>query len=143
MKKRRILVVDDDVTASCMLKLALEQTDGFDVHVENSGARALASCRTFKPELILSDVCMPDMDGGELAGLIRSDPKLASTPIMFLTSIVSKQDTGQETRLSGGYEFIPKPVDIPTLIRHIEQHLPPKPAAQDLEQSSARPLAER
>src|SRR5882672_1334457 len=89
---------------------------GFEVQLENSGTRTLTRCRTFKPELIVSDVCMPNMDGGELAALIRSDPRLAGTPVVFLTSIVSKKDTGQESRLSGGYEFVPKPVGVPTLV---------------------------
>ena len=126
MKKRRILLVDDDLAASRMLKLALERTGGFEVLVENSATRAVATCRTFKPELIVSDVCMPNMDGGEFAGLIRSDQKLAGTPIVFLTSLVSKNDTTQKSPQSSSYEFIPKPVDVPTLILHINHHLPPE-----------------
>lgn len=137
MKKRRILIVDDDVASSRMLKLSLERTGDYEVQVENSSTRAVTICRTFHPELILSDVCMPDMDGGELASRIRSDARLRDTPVLFLTSIVSRQETGLSTRTSGGYEFIAKPVDIPTLIQHIERHLPPETQSSDIEGSAA------
>jgi CheY-like chemotaxis protein len=137
MKKRRILVVDDDVAASRMLKLGLEKTGAYEVQVENSSTRAVAICRTFHPDLILSDVCMPDMDGGELAARIRSDPRLRDTPVLFLTSIVSKDEAGQSACTSGGYEFIAKPVDIRTLIQHIEKHLPSETQSPGVEGSAA------
>lgn len=143
MKKRRILVVDDDVVASRMVKVGLEKTGAYEVEVENSSTRAIAVCHTFHPELVLSDVCMPDMDGGELASRIRSDPKLRNTPVLFLTSIVSRNETGQSVCTSSGYEFIAKPVDLRTLIQHIERHLPAETQSSDAGQNAATESAKR
>src|SRR5258706_15639749 len=86
MLPKKILVVDDEVTITRLLKLNLEKTGAYVVREENRGAKAYAAAREFKPDLILLDVMMPDLDGGEVAAQLQADPLMKGIPIIFLTA---------------------------------------------------------
>jgi CheY-like chemotaxis protein len=92
------------------------------VRVENQGRRAVAAAREFRPDLIVLDIMMPDADGGALAAEIQADPILRDTPIVFLTALVSRNETGGASMRIGGYPFLAKPVDPDTVLAYIEQH---------------------
>ncbi len=92
MKPKKILVVDDEPSITSLLKLNLEKTGAYTVRVENEGAQALPAARQFKPDLVLLDVMMPDLDGGDAAAQIRADPLLRDVPIVFLTAAVKKEE---------------------------------------------------
>ena len=90
---------------------------------ENHARAAFQTAREFRPDLILLDVMMPEMDGGAVAAQIQEDPLLKGTPIVFLTAIVSKEETkGHEAHI-GGLDYLAKPVDLAELTRVIETHL--------------------
>ncbi len=95
MKKNRILVIDDNLNATRIVKLALERTGSYEVRELNDPAQGLEAAREFRPDLILLDVCMPDIEGSEVAEKITSDPDFAATPIVFLTSIVTPREAGK------------------------------------------------
>jgi DNA-binding response OmpR family regulator len=69
--------------------------------------------REFAPDIIFLDVVMPEIDGGDVAQQIRSDPMLAHVPIVFLTAIVSAKEGGHEI---GGFPFLAKPVSLDAVI---------------------------
>jgi DNA-binding response OmpR family regulator len=123
MIKNKVLIVDDDVTASRLLALGLEKTGAFEVKVENLATRALMSARQFNPDMIFLDVCMPGADGGDVAFQIHSDPLLKTTPIVFLTSLVSGQEANVQTAGHGGYEFLAKPANLRKIVECIDRHL--------------------
>src|SRR5688572_6969454 len=89
-EKKRILVVDDRASDTRLVKLYLERTNDYVVREENDAQAALAAAEEFEPHLILLDVIMPGMDGGELAACFQANPKLKAVPIVFLTAIVTK-----------------------------------------------------
>ena len=122
MTKKRVLVIDDEPSITRTMKVNLERTGVYTVGTENHAPHALAAARQFQPDLIFLDVMMPDMDGGEVAGEIQSDPALRHVPIVFLTAIVSKNETGGEYLESGGQTFIAKPVSLDALIKCIEEN---------------------
>lgn len=122
--KKRILVVDDEVSFARMVKINLEKSGGFEVRVENAAVAALTAARDFKPDLILLDVIMPNMDGGDVARQIKRDRNLKNTPIIFLTASVSKREAGDGGLNSGGELFLAKPVSVEALIACINEHLP-------------------
>ncbi|MEY2428114.1 MAG: hypothetical protein QOJ40_999 [Verrucomicrobiota bacterium] len=123
MNTKRILAVDDKPSVTRNLKLNLESNGGYEVLGENQATNALAAARAFQPDLILLDVMMPDMDGGDVAAQLHADPELRDTPVIFLTGIISNEETGGHEMVSGGETFLAKPVDTEVLIQCIEQTL--------------------
>jgi CheY-like chemotaxis protein len=109
-EKKRILVVDDQAGDTRLLKRFLEGTNKYVVREENDAIAALSAAEEFQPHLILLDVLMPDMDGGELASCLRANPKLQAVPIVFLTAKVSKQEVELCGGRIGNYPVLAKPI---------------------------------
>lgn len=128
MDKTRILVVDDDIGLSRLVGLALEKTRLYQVKVENRSRQALACAREFRPHLVLLDVDMPGMDGGAVAAQLRSDLSLDDLRIIFFTSLLSANETGQSLITRGGELFLPKPIDTAAMVCAIETVLSETPA---------------
>src|SRR5438105_4183432 len=110
MEKKRILVVDDLASDTRLLKRFLEGTNKYDVREENDAIAALAVAEAFQPHLILLDVMMPGVDGGEVAAHIQASPKLKNVPIVFLTAAVTKREVEAGDGRLGGFPFLAKPV---------------------------------
>lgn len=123
MDKRRILIVDDEVSLTRLIKLNLEKTGKYDVLAENRGARALGTCREFKPDLVLLDIIMPDAEGSFVAAQIRNDGCFKNTPIIFLTATVLREEIENHNHVIDGYPCISKPVGLNELLKHIEENL--------------------
>jgi CheY-like chemotaxis protein len=121
--KKRILFVDDEATLTRMIKLNLDRTGKYDVKTENFGINAINIIREFKPDLIFLDVMMPDMSGDEIAAQLREDPQLSSIKYIFMTAIVSKDETSEMGSDIGGNQFVAKPVRINELIKIIDKNL--------------------
>jgi CheY-like chemotaxis protein len=122
MAKKRILIIDDEPSITRTMKVNLERTGAYTVCTENKAAHGAVTAREFRPDLILLDVMMPDMDGGDVAAEIQSDPLLMHVPVVFLTAIVSKKEAGEVGLESGGHLFIAKPVDLDSLVKCIEEN---------------------
>jgi two-component system OmpR family response regulator len=90
--------------------------------VENNSKNAFMAAKEFKPDLILLDVMMPGMDGGDVASELRSDNSLKDIPVVFLTAILKKGEIDSQDGLMGGHPFIAKPVSVEELIKCIEKH---------------------
>jgi CheY-like chemotaxis protein len=118
-QKPKILLVDDDDRFTKVTQLAL--TD-YHVLVENNPAFALEQARSFRPDLILLDVMMPTLDGGDVAAQIKAEPALKKVPIVFLTALVTKKESARWPSL-GGYPFLSKPVTPEVLTETIEKYL--------------------
>ena len=123
MGKKRILVIDDDVHATRILKVGLEKTGTFKVREVNRGAEALLAAKEFQPDAILLDVCIPDVEGSEIAFQIRNQPGLHHTPIVFLTCIVSEQELTEKGGVIGGHRYIAKPTRVERVIAYLENIL--------------------
>ena len=126
-RKKRILVVDDESSITRLLKLNLEQTGDYLVRTENFSKAALAAAEEFHPELILLDVMMPDMDGGELAGKFQTHPVTRHVPIVFLTAAVTREEVLSHHGLIGGLPFLAKPVNMEEVLGCLDTHLGPPP----------------
>jgi two-component system, OmpR family, response regulator len=118
-RKPKILIVDDEASFTRLTRATLSE---YDICEENNSSRALETARSFRPDLILLDVVMPDFDGGDLAAQFQADSLLKRVPIVFLTAIVTEKET-EKRKLFGGYPFIAKPVTSENLIENIEKYL--------------------
>lgn len=121
--KKKILVVDDETGITRMIKLNLERTGKYEVHTENEGSRAISAARKFRPDMIFLDVMMPDKSGDEIAAELKEDAELGSTPFVFLTAIVTKDEAQQSGGEIAGNTFLAKPVKTAELLQTIEQFL--------------------
>jgi len=133
MTPKRILVVDDDVHATRMIKLALERTGRYVVRELNEPIQALWVAREFRPDLIMLDVCMPGKEGMELAFQIRGDEEFQKIPIVFLTSLISEREAIGDATTTGGFHFVAKPARLNRVITCIERSLE---ATTDVQQRS-------
>ena len=120
--KKRILVVDDQPQNTQLLKAYLER-DEYVVKEENDARAALATAEEFKPDLILLDVMMPGVDGGELAARFKASPKLNTVPTVFLTATVTKAEVNAGGGLIGGDRFLAKPLVLTEVLACLKQHL--------------------
>ncbi len=124
VEKKRILVVDDRASNSRLVKLCLERTNEYVVREENNAKTALASAEEFRPHLILLDLMMPGMGGGELAACFQANPKLKVVPIIFLTAAVSKQDVTAGGGRVGAFPFLAKPFVLSEMVACLKHYLP-------------------
>jgi len=122
-EKPRILIIDNNRDFTRSAKLGLERTGRYSVWEENQPARAHQTAQQVKPDLILLDIAMPEMDGGEVAAQIESDPTLHGTPVVFLTALVTKAEAKSGLQIQG-HPFLAKPISIPELVAGIERNLP-------------------
>lgn len=123
MGKKRILIIDDEVVFTRILKYNLENTGTYVVRIENRGARGLAAALEFQPDLILLDIIMPDMDGGEVASQIKAHERVKHIPIVFFTAAVLKEEVDAKGGVIGGYPFIAKQVSVAAVLECIERYL--------------------
>ncbi|MFQ5704173.1 MAG: response regulator [Gemmatimonadales bacterium] len=122
MAKKRILLVDDEAIITRTLKLYLEGTGAYEVVAENEGSKAVQTAREFRPDLVLLDIMMPDIDGAEVAAQMRDDEVLRGTPVVFLTALVKKDEVDATGGTIGGYPFLAKPLDPDRVVECIEEH---------------------
>jgi CheY-like chemotaxis protein len=114
VEKKRILYVDDDQQVARLTKIMLERKRPYEVKVENDSRKALGTARDFQPHLILLDMIMPEMDGGDVAHLLQQDAVLKQVPIVFVTAVAKPIE---------GFPFLSKPVSIEAVIACIERLL--------------------
>src|SRR2546423_7483508 len=123
MGKKRILVVDDETSITRLLKMNLELIGNYEVREENSGARAIETAREFNPDLILLDVMMPDLDGGDVAAALKQDRALRKTPVVFLTAAVTLEELSAACGKNGGHTYIVMPLYVKSVMGIIVQTL--------------------
>lgn len=124
-KDINVLVVDDEESFTYFVKLNLQNETRYDFKVTtaNKGKEGLNIARTIKPDLILLDIMMPDMDGTDVAEKLLLDPRTKNIPIIFLTAVARKDEVEENEGMIGGREFIAKPVGKEELINRIEETL--------------------
>jgi two-component system, OmpR family, KDP operon response regulator KdpE len=129
---KRILVVDDERQITRMLRASL-QSSGYEVLVAGNGVEAYARFEADRPDLIITDLAMPEMNGLELTQAVR---RVAQTPIIVLS--VRDQDVMKVTALDeGADDYLTKPFSMPELLARVRAQLrrtsEPDPAENHLE----------
>jgi len=127
MRKKRILLVDDEESITGLLQLNLEKTGEYSVRAENDSDKVLSAIREFQPDLVVMDVMMPEMDGGQLAERIQNTPGLKNLPVVFLTAAVKKEEIEARGGRIGGYTYVAKPLNVAGVIGVIEKTLDGRP----------------
>jgi excisionase family DNA binding protein len=113
--KRKVLLVDDDVELVDLMTKVLEEDGRFEVRVAGNGFDAGMMVKEYRPDLIVLDVMLPDINGKEVCQRVRADPTLEDVRILCISGMI-EDDKIQELKLSGADDFLHKPFDIEELI---------------------------
>ena len=113
----RILIIDDEPDVTELLKYKLEQ-DGHLCQVVNNPLSFISAAREFNPNLILLDIMMPELNGLQLCKMVRSDQKMNTIPIIFLTARGEVEDRIKGLE-SGGDDYISKPFNTKELMLRV------------------------
>ncbi len=116
---QRLLYIEDEPSIQAIIKLTLEEIGQFTVLGCSSGSEAIAAAVDFMPDLILLDVMMPGMDGPTTLKALRQLPKLASTPVIFMTAKTNSREIA-DLKAQGAIAVIAKPFDPLTLCDEIK-----------------------
>ena len=120
--QKKILIVDDDPSIREILSTQLTRLH-YDTVTAANGLEAVALFKSEKPDLVLMDVMMPEMDGLTACSKMRAvEKKGQRTPILFLTARDTPHDK-LSTALSGGDDFVTKPISLQELREHVESSL--------------------
>jgi len=120
--KKKILIIDDEADFTTLVKMNLEKAGDYEVMTENVSSASLNTTKAFKPDLILLDILMPVVEGGEVAARLQEDMLTKDIPIVFLTAIVGRDEVKKHGGLIGGRVFVSKPVDIKELTEIIDKN---------------------
>jgi CheY-like chemotaxis protein len=126
-KNKTILVVEDDVDQLELIKLHLLNA-GYMVRGVTNGLEAAASCLQLTPDLVISDVHMPRMNGFDMIRILKSEPAMKDIPVIFLTVDEGSRDVGENL---GAIEYLAKPFKPAALLMLVGKYVQAgkKPAA--------------
>lgn len=120
MTLRKVLIIDDDPNVTKLLRIKLEARGGIQTAEISRASEAAAKAQEFRPHLIVCDIDLGSMDGGEVAQKLGADPVTAAIPIIYLSSLITPSDMDQR---SGGRKLISKKLPFAEIIELIVQEL--------------------
>ena len=123
MTRKRILIVDDEIGSTRLLKANLELTNLYEVRVENRPENAVSAARQFKPDAVLLDIVMPNMLGTAIAEALLGEPELQSTFIAFLTAADNPSLPPDPNPAIARLPRIRKPASMNNILQFLEIYL--------------------
>ncbi len=120
--KRRILIVDDDEELVELIFDVLERDGRFEVRTANNGFDAGMMVKDYRPDLIVLDVMLPDINGKEVCQRVRSDSAMDDVRIICISGMV-EEDKISELKAAGANDFMHKPFDVEKLVDRMCRHL--------------------
>jgi len=123
MAESKILVVDDDRVFLRLVENDLTR-EGFIVLTAQNGKDAIKLAKKESPNLILLDISMPGISGGEVSSILKEDPQTKDIPVIFLTALLSKEEEEKRKNRLSGHFFIAKPYDLKALLAEIRKYIP-------------------
>lgn len=116
----KIAIIEDDPTISQMYRMKFE-ADGFDVRMASNGWIGVDVVKEFKPDIVLLDIQMPEMDGAEALKAIRADDASKNTPVIILTNL-GEEEAPSEMRSLGIHSYIVKANYTPRqVVAHVKE----------------------
>jgi excisionase family DNA binding protein len=125
--KRKILLVDDDAELLELIHSVLSEDGRFEVKTAGNGFDAGMMVKDYRPDLIVLDVMLPDINGREVCHRVRADASLEEVRILCISGMI-EEDKIQELRLSGADDFLHKPFEVEALIERMCGLLEMEPA---------------
>ncbi len=123
MSKLTILVIDDEKDVLTLMGELLD-IRGYGVLTADNGSDGFQLAVSERPNLIILDISMPEMDGGQVAEKLKENPQTQNIPLIFLTGLISKDSEVGNNHVVGGNIMFAKPCDIDELTEQIERLTP-------------------
>jgi two-component system cell cycle response regulator DivK len=120
--KKKILLVEDNVSNQELFIEILKTSNKYELVVVDNGLKALELLETFKPDLILMDIHMPNLDGLAVTRTIKSISSLAHIPIVALSALAMKRDI-QAAMDAGCIGYITKPIRIKHFLEQLDKYM--------------------
>lgn len=123
---KTILVVDDEKEVLDWLEKKLSG-ENYAVLRASAAKEALEKTRESKPDLVLMDIVLPDMEGSDVVRTLAEDPMTKDVPVIFMSGIISREDDPTQLELNVGgrlYKALSKPFEFEELLREIKKILP-------------------
>ncbi len=120
--KRKVLIVDDDAEIVELISDILSREGGFEIRTASSGYEAGMITQQFRPDLILLDYMLPDVNGNVVCQTIRKNPEFENTRIIIISGVI-KQDEIEQLFRAGAQEFLKKPFNISELLDKVNAAL--------------------
>ena len=117
---KKLMLVDDDQDILALLKMKLERTGRFSVVSTSDPEKAAGLAKREAPDLIICDIDMPEMTGGDVAAALADDARSSRIPVLFFSSLISKAESGKGTKIIGGRRMVSKYAPIEQLIAAID-----------------------
>ena len=117
--KKKVLVVDDDAEIVELISDILTRDGRFEIKTASSGYEAGMATQQFRPDLILLDYMLPDVNGNVVCQTIRSNPEFENTRIIIVSGVIKQEEIDQLLK-SGAQEFIKKPFSISELTDKVD-----------------------
>ena len=121
-ESKKILVVDDDKVFLRLVEYDLTK-NGFDVITAPDGEMGILLAKTQKPDLILLDINMPDIEGGDVVAILEANPETRDIPIIFVTALLTKQEEERRHNMMGNHSFFSKPYNLQRLLEEIDKYI--------------------
>ena len=118
IKKESVLIVDDDVVAISALKDIINPD--YNVYVVKSGEEAIEKAKMLSPDLILLDICMPDMDGYQTINELKSSESTKSIPVIFISGNTDQNDI-KNGFSNGAVDYITKPFNDENVLNKVKE----------------------
>lgn len=118
---KSVLVVDDTPDNLRVLNAILTKA-GYEPRLLPSGKMALESLKMSQPDIILLDICMPEMDGYEVCDEIKKNPELQDIPVIFISALSDIKDKVKAFQ-NGGVDYITKPFEEAEVLARIDTHI--------------------
>ena len=119
--KKKVLLVDDEKSFTTLLKLNLEETGRYEVRAVNLGEDALPAAREFKPDIMLLDLIMPYMPGGNVVALFEAEAEFQNLPIVFMTAAIQRSRVAENDGIISGKPCLAKPASLEEIVKMIEE----------------------
>lgn len=123
---KTILVVDDEKEVLDWLEKKLS-SENYAVLRASAAKEALEKARESKPDLVVMDIVLPDMEGSDVVRTLAEDPMTKDVPVIFMSGIISREDDPTQLELNVGgrlYKALSKPFEFEELLREIKKVLP-------------------
>jgi CheY-like chemotaxis protein len=120
IERTKVLLIDDNTSFCNITKLSLERGGRYQVYMATSGEQGIFMAKRHRPDIVLLDIKMPTMSGGEVAARLMEDPSTSHIPIVFLTGLVNQDEVEAGGGYLSGHPFMAKPFRTEELIKRIE-----------------------